>query len=66
MQSTGVSYPILHGFLNQCEALPARVKLMLVCAFKHQQVTDDLQNTTQGTNTVMLGLTPSEVEECLI
>lgn len=37
------SHSVLHGFLDEVEALPARVELVLVGAFEVQQVAYDLK-----------------------
>lgn len=48
-----ISHPVLHGLLDQVEALPARVKLLFVGAFEVQQVTDDLDDGEQRLGVVL-------------
>lgn len=38
------THPVFHGLLDESEALPARVKLLLVSAAEKHEVTDDLQS----------------------
>lgn len=52
-RSSYIAHPVLHGLLDQVEALPARVKLLFVGAFEVQQVTDDLDDGEQRLGVVL-------------